>query len=316
MPRLFLFTLFAVPAILALYRPAPAPTARPTLLIANQGSRTLTLIDPSSGQQIASVAESGITGHEVAASPDGKRAFVPIYGDSGVGSPGTDGRTIDVIDIASHRVIQTFDFGHGVRPHCVMFGPKDGLLYVTTELDQAVTIIDPSTLKIVGTIPTGQPESHMLAISPDGTRGYTANVGPGSVSVLDMVARKTVSVIPVANHVQRISVSVISSASGKIDRWIELPGMGYGSASTPDGSTLLIAIPGKDSVAAIDLKTMQITKTVAVAAHPQEVIIRPDGRVAYVSCGRAGQVAAISLSDWSVKLMDASTGADGLAWAN
>jgi YVTN family beta-propeller protein len=333
MPRLFLFTLFAVPAILALYRPAPAPTARPTLLIANQGSRTLTLIDPSSGQQIASVAESGITGHEVAASPDGKRAFVPIYGDSGVGSPGTDGRTIDVIDIASHRVIQTFDFGHGVRPHCVMFGPKDGLLYVTTELDQAVTIIDPSTLKIVGTIPTGQPESHMLAISPDGTRGYTANVGPGSVSVLDMVGRKTLSVIPVATHIQRISVStdgrwvftsdtekprlaVISSASGKIDRWIELPGMGYGSASTPDGSTLLIAIPGKDSVAAIDLKTMQITKTVAVAAHPQEVIIRPDGRVAYVSCGRAGQVAAISLSDWSVQLMNASTGADGLAWAN
>jgi YVTN family beta-propeller protein len=333
MSRLVIFTVFAIPALLALYRPAPAPAAHSTLLVANQGSRTLTLIDPISGQQIASVTESGITGHEVVASPDGKRAFVPIYGDSGVGKPGTDGRTMDVIDLASHRVIQTFDFGHGVRPHCVMFGPKDGLLYVTTELDQAVTIIDPSTLKIVGTIPTGQPESHMLAISSDGTRGYTANFGPGTVSVLDMVARKTLSVIPVATHIQRISISadgrwvftsdtekprlaVISPASEKIDRWIDLPGAGYGSASTPDGSALLIAIPGKDSVAAIDVKTMQITKTVAVASHPQEVIIRPDGLVAYVSCGRAGQVAAITLSDWSVKLMDASTGADGLAWAN
>ncbi len=62
---------------------------------------------------------------------------------------------------------------------------------MTTELDQSVTIIDPKTLKIVGSIPTGQPESHMLTISHDGLRGYTANVGPGTVSVLDIKARKT-----------------------------------------------------------------------------------------------------------------------------
>jgi YVTN family beta-propeller protein len=51
------------------------------------------------------------------------------------------------------------------------------MLYVTTELDHSITIIDPKTLKIVGSIPTGQPESHMFAISHDGLRGYTANVG-------------------------------------------------------------------------------------------------------------------------------------------
>ena len=96
-----------------------------------------------------------------------------------------------VIDIAAGKVVGNLDFGHEVRPHLPVFGPKDGLLYVTTELDQAVTIVDPKTLKMVGSIPTGQPESHMLAISHDGRRGYTANVGPGTVSVLDMQARKT-----------------------------------------------------------------------------------------------------------------------------
>jgi hypothetical protein len=25
-----------------------------------------------------------------------------------------------------------FDFGRSVRPHCAVFGPKDGLLYVTS----------------------------------------------------------------------------------------------------------------------------------------------------------------------------------------
>src|SRR6266567_1114405 len=120
------------------------------LLVANKGDHTLGIINAATGRQIATVPEQGTTGHEVAASPDGKLAYVPIYGNSGVGKP---------------------DFGHGVRPHCAVFGPKDGLLYVTTELDKTISVIDPHSLKIVGTIPTGQAESHMLAISPDGERG-------------------------------------------------------------------------------------------------------------------------------------------------
>jgi len=53
----------------------------------------------------------------------------------------------------------------------------------------------------------------MLAISHDGRHGYTANVGPGTVSVLDMDARKTIKVIPISSNTQRISIS-------KDDRWV------------------------------------------------------------------------------------------------
>lgn len=302
------------------------------LLVANKGEHTLGLMDPDSGRQNATVPESGVTGHEVIASPDGKRAFVPIYGNSGVGLPGTDGQTIDVVDLGTHRVVHTIKFGHGVRPHCAMFGPKDGLLYVTTELDQSVSIIDPQTLKIVGSIPTGQAESHMLAISRNGRDAYTANVGPGTVSVLDLQARKTATVIPVAGHVQRISISpddrwvftsdtekprlaVIDAGSHKVDRWIPLPGTGYGSASTPDGRWLVVAMPGANAVAVIDLHSLEVVRTIKVPASPQEVLVRPDGKVAYVSCDSSHQVAAIQTSDWSVKLMDAGAGVDGLAWA-
>jgi DNA-binding beta-propeller fold protein YncE len=322
----------AVAALLASPMRTPMPGGHMYLLVANKAANTLGLIDPDSGRQVATVPESGITAHEVVTSPDGKLAFVPIYGNSGVGQPGTDGSAMDVVDLESRRVIQTIDFGRGVRPHCAVIGPKDGLLYVTTELKQSVTIIDLHTLKIVGEISTGQSESHMLAISPDGLRGYTANVGPGTVSVLDMAGRKTLSVIPVANHVQRISVSadgrwvftsdtqkprlgVISTGTNKVERWIDLPGEGYGSAVTPNGAMVIIAIPDRNSVAIVDVKTMQVVKTVGVAPNPQEVLVRPDGLVAYVSCSQTGQVAAINLSDWSVKLFDASKGADGLAWA-
>jgi YVTN family beta-propeller protein len=311
---------------------APSSQSKGLLLVANKGDQTLGLIDPTAGRQIAEVAEGGVTGHEVAASPDGKRAFVPIYGNSGVGRPGTDGSTLAVIDLDERKVIHTIDFGHGVRPHCPVFGPNDGLLYVTTELDKSVTIIDPLTLKIVGNIPTGQAESHMLAISTDGRYGYTANVGPGTVSVLDLAARKTVTVIPVAGHVQRVSITpdnrwaftsddekprlaVIDTTTNKVDRWIALPSTGYGTASTPDGKWLLVALPETNAVAVVNLATMQVVKSISVLPSPQEVVIRPDGQVAYVSCDHSHQVAAIEINNWTVKLIDAGSGADGLAWA-
>jgi len=301
------------------------------VLIANKGEHTLGMIDVASGRQIATVPETGVTGHEVAASR-GNLAFVPIYGNSGVGQPGTDGRTMDVIDLGRRRVVHTVDFGGGVRPHCPVFGPKDGLLYVTTELDDSVTIVDPGTYKILGKIPTGQPQSHMLAISPDGRYGYTANVGPGTVSVLDMAARKTLKVIPVASHVQRISISldgrwvftsdtqearlaVIDAASRELSRWIALPGEGYGTASTPDGKHLLVAVPGRNQVAVVDLARFEVVKTIGVPAAPQAVLIPADGQVAYVSCDHSRQIAAIHTHDWSVSLIDAGKDADGLAWA-
>ena len=40
----------------------------------------------------------------------------------------------------------------------------------------------------------------MLAITRDGRRGYTSNVGPGTVSVLDLEAKKLLAVIPGVSH--------------------------------------------------------------------------------------------------------------------
>ena len=305
----------------------------PLLLVANQTDRTLSLIDVVAGKQVAVVLVGGVTGHEVAASPDGKLAYVPIYGDSGVGRAGTDGSSMAVIDLVSRKIVGNVDFGHGVRPHMPLFEPVSGMLYVTTELDKAVTIIDPKTLKIVGTIPTGQEQSHMLVVSHDGLRGYTANVGPGTVSVLDMKARKTLAVIPIADKTQRISISrddtmvftsdqtkprvaVIDTATNQVKSWIALPAVGYGSAVTLDGRWLLVAMVTANQIAAIDLKAMKIVHTIDVPGAQGEILMRPDGKVAYVSCYPGRQVAVIDLTDWKVEqLIDAGNKADGLAWA-
>lgn len=303
------------------------------LLVANKADQTLGLVDPITGRQVATIVEDGPTGHEVTVSLDGQRAYVPVYGTGGVGGRGTDGRAMRVIDLQRREIVGTVDFGHGVRPHCAVTGPKNGLIYVTTELDQSVSIIDPTSLKIVGSIPTGRPESHMLAITRDGRRGYTANVSTGTVSVLDLEAEKLAAVIDVAPQTQRIALSaddrevftsdqkrarvaVIDTATNTVAHWIPLPAVGFGPAVTPDGRTLLLTLPHANEVAVIDLGTRQVVRTITTPKAPQEILVRPDGRVAYVSCDASGQVAAIDLQSWQVaRLITVGPGADGLAWA-
>jgi YVTN family beta-propeller protein len=303
-----------------------------TLLVANQKDANLSVIDTATDKVVASIPVGGVTGHELAVSPDGKRAFVPIYGNAGVGRAGTDGSQISVIDLATKKIVGTIDFGHGVRPHCAVFG-KDGMLYVTTELDKSVSVIDPKTLKIVGAVPTGQEQSHMFVLSKDGKRGYTANVGPGTVSVLDIPGRKTITVIPISGNTQRISMSrdgsmvftadqktpqlaVIDTATNKVKTWVPLSSAGYGTVSTLDGRYLLVTLRGSKQLAVVDLKTMKVEHTIDVGDGPSEVVVSADGKKAFVACNFSNQVAVVDLASWKMdKLIDAGKYADGMALA-
>lgn len=306
-----------------------------SLLVVNQGDATLSFVDTDTNRQLDALPEGvpKMVAHELATSPDRKFAYVPLYGDAGVGKPGSNGDVMLVVDLATRKIVNKVEFGHGVRPHCVVYEPKSNLLYVTTELDKSVTVIDPKTLKIVGSVPTTQEQSHMLAVSHDGKRGYTANVGAGTVSVLDLAGRKFVKTISIAPVTQRIAISnddkwvftsdqtkprmaVIDTATNEIAHWIELPALGYGSAATPDGKFLLVSMVPADSFAVVDLKTLAVVRTVKVGPRPQEVLIRPDGKVAYVSCFGGHQVAVVDLATWEVTgMIDVGQKADGMAWA-
>jgi YVTN family beta-propeller protein len=313
--------------------PSPKAAGRGLLLVANKGEHTLGIVDPDAGRQLATVPEDGITGHEVIASPDGRTAYVPIYGNSGVGKPGTDGQTLAVIDVSTRQLIHTIDFGRPVRPHCPKFGPKNGMLYISAELTDSIDILDPRTQRIVDSIPTGQPESHMFVITRDGKRAYTANVGAGTVSAIDLEAKKVLAVIPISKETQRISLSVddkfaftadqtapklavIDTATNTVKTWVNLPASAYGTAPTLDGRWLVVAMIGPSKVGVVNLKTMKLERTIDVPKAPQEVLIRPDNSVAYVSCDTSHKIAVINLKTWNVdKLIDVGRGADGLAWA-
>ena len=52
------------------------------LLVVEKGDRSLGVIDLDSGRRIGGVRSSDWTPHEVVATADGKRAFLPVYGDA------------------------------------------------------------------------------------------------------------------------------------------------------------------------------------------------------------------------------------------
>jgi DNA-binding beta-propeller fold protein YncE len=153
------------------------------------------------------------------------------------------------------------------------------------------------------------------------------------VSVLDLEGGKVIAVIPVAPVVQRIALSVddrwvftadqtkpqlaiIDTATHAVTSWVSLPGIAYGTAPTPDGHSLVVALSGTNQVGLVDIQSMKLVKTLDVPKVPQFVLVRPDGLVAYVSCDQSGQVAEIDLRSWTLtRLIAAGRNADGLAWA-
>jgi DNA-binding beta-propeller fold protein YncE len=301
------------------------------LLVANQQTNSLEVIDADAGRLLFSIPTRGTRGHEVAVLPNTRLAYVPIYGDSVVGQPGTDGRTVEVIDVDARRVVSSIDLGRAVRPHMAIFGP-DGMLYVTAELANAIDIVDPRSQKRVASIPTLGPQSHMMVITRDGSRGYVTNIGTGTVTALDLVNRKNIAVIPIAKSVQRISISAddhtvftadqtsprlaaIDTSTNQVKNWIKLPAIGYGSRATPDGRWLLVALPKSNQVAVVDLRSMKVARTVDVPANPQEILLRPGHHVAYISCFSGGKITELDLRNWQInKSIEVGAGADGLAW--
>src|SRR5258708_6497567 len=120
----------------------PTPPASGLLVVANQKEHTVLVVDPDNRRELAKISV-GVNGHEVIVSNDGRFAYVPIYGNSGVGRPGTDGSTIDIIDLQERKLAATIDLGKPLPPHRAKFAPP-GLLYLPTDLYNAVDHSNPS----------------------------------------------------------------------------------------------------------------------------------------------------------------------------
>ena len=302
------------------------------LLVVCKDDSTLEVFDLETGTPAGAVVASGFTPHEVAASADGRRAYLPIYGNAPVGSPGSDGRRVDIVDLLSLERVGGIPIAFASRPHQSSLLSTDRVM-VSTELDESVTVIDGRTLRVVARLPTGQAESHTFAVSLDGNRLVTANVGPGSVSIIDIPSRTLLGVVQVAEKVNRIClepdgryaytadqrsprIAVIDTVLLKRVAWIPLPAIGFGTAVTATGSQLVVALREASEIAVIDRRSGRIVHRVATPDHPQAIVLHPDGVRAYSACDAADCVVEIDIrAGRLLRRMETGRRPDGIAWS-
>ena len=305
--------------------PEPAPGITGTLLVGNKGENTLSFVDLASGRELGRAA-TGRMPHEIAISPDGRLAAVVAYG----------ARSIDVFDVASREKLRTIDLSPNEGPHGIAWLP-DGRILATTERSQSLTIVDTSDGDRVTAIPTGQAGSHMVAVTPDHRRAFTANIPAGTVSVLDLAAGTKIRDIAVGGRPEGIALTpdgrtlwvgdlegarVQAFDASSYERVAEVRSgpVPIRVLASPDGRWIVTSNLGNGSLTVIDARTRAVAREIPVSGEQEAaqvtILFSPDGRRIYAAETGRNTVAEVDLATGQVlRRLPAGEDGDGLAIA-
>lgn len=242
---------------LMLIMSASTPLQADTLVVLNKSGASASLIDLDSGEELARVP-TGDGPHEVAISPDGKLAVVANYGNPG--------KSLTVIDIQSASVVRTIDLGEYSDPHGIEYLKSGKSVAVTVEAQKALIVVDIAEGEVIQAVDTDQNVSHMVALTPDEKRAFVANIGSGSMTVIDLQKGERLANIPTGDGAEGITV-------------------------TPDGKYVWVTNRGEDTVSVIDANSLEIVKTLPSASFPIRARATPDGQWVLVTNARSDELA-------------------------
>jgi len=75
----------------------------------------------------------------------------------------------------------------------------------------------------------------------------------------------------------------------------------YASESTPDGRWLLAVSMTANKLFVVDLQSLKVVRSFETPERSSEILIRPDGVIAYVSGDRRGKDARARLLSWKMQ---------------
>ena len=304
--------------------PTAAGAAGAILLVGNKGEDTVSFVDLATGTELAR-APTGRMPHEIAISPDGTKAAVVAYG----------GATIDIFDIASRTRLKTIDLAPNEGPHGIAW-LADGRIVATTERSQSVALADPAAGSLLASIPTGQQGTHMIAVTRDGSRAFTANIAAGTVSVLDLREMSKLRDFAVGGEPEGIALSadervlwvgdledarVQAFDTTSLEKLAEVQTgpVPIRVAVSPDGRWVVTSNLGDGSLTLIDSSTMKKVRDIAVSGTEEAaqvtILFGADGKLYAAETGR-NQVAEIDLASGEVlRRLPVGAQGDGLAIA-
>ena len=191
-----------------------------------------------------------------------------------------------------------------------------GIAWVTSEKDAALTLIDMKTLAVVGTVPTCKRTRHIQML-PGGKRLMTACGESHKGDILDVATRKSVGRIPMGEDPEAFDLSpdgktlyvsaeddgellFLDAATGKKLKSVKVGEEPEGVLASPDGKRVFVTSEVASLVHVIDTATAKVIKNVAVGKRPRRLALTPDGKELWVTNELGASVSIISTADWSV----------------
>lgn len=270
------FTALLASAVICLSAAADRPTTGDpdeltgTVIVVNKASDTVTLIDLASMEAYRHVAVVGGP-HEVAVSPDGRRAMVTNY----YKRPGDPQKTLSLISLPDGATIKTIDLGTFSTPHDVQW-VNDKQVLCTAEENKALLLVNIENGEVERVFKTGKNGSHMLTLSKDQKRLYSSNMyGDGSVSVFDFQSGRKIKDIDTGKECEGVGVS-------------------------PDGKWVWAGNRAEDTVSIIDTEKLEVVKTLESPGFPYRVEFTPNGKYALVPHARRGSLMVGNVADQAV----------------
>ena len=314
-------------------------TNKKLLLALSKANHTLAIVDPTSLKIIARIPV-GEDPHELVASTDGKTAYVCIYGGGSL-------HEINVIDLVAQKPLHNID----TRP---LFGPHDitfvnGKAWFTAEGSKSVGRYDPATGKLDWSMGTGQDRTHMIYVTADGKKIYTANIASGTVSILTNTLIQpgrtappnakpredwTQTIVPTARGSEGFDVlpdgkelwtasaedgtiSIINVAEKKLATKVDAKVLGANRLKfTPDGKLAFISSLQTGELTIFNTTSRKEVKRLKIGRGAAGILMDPDGSRAFVACSPDNYIAIIDLKTLEVtNHLDVGGVPDGLAWS-
>jgi YVTN family beta-propeller protein len=148
-----------------------ADTPRAALLVLNKGDNSLAIVDPGAAKVVARLP-SGPEPHEVVASKG--LAFISNYGGN---------NTLSVVDLVAQKALSPVNLGALRSPHGLCAAA--GKIYFTAEANKIIGSYDPASQQIDWLLGLGQERTHMIVVSSDAKKIYTANVNSDTISLIE-----------------------------------------------------------------------------------------------------------------------------------
>ncbi|HOD50376.1 MAG TPA: hypothetical protein PK166_01215 [Candidatus Hydrogenedentes bacterium] len=305
--------------IIALMVSASA-SAGPVLAVANKHDNTLSFVDPAT-LEILQTIPTGPNPHEMVITPDQRIMYLSNYA--------PPGNTISVIELTQRKHIKQIPTGDYTRIHGAAMAPDGKHAYFTAGQTGFVVEVDTATHEVTRGIPTHGEISHMVLVSPDGKRLYTANIVSKNVSVIDRASGGLITQIPCGEGVEGMaftpdgkqlwalnqtggSVTLIELATHTPLETFACPGMPVRIHFSEDGTRAFIpSWTDKGELIVIDVAARKEIKRVPVGSFAIGIELSPDGKRLFVGCEHEDGVHVVNTDSLTVeKIIHTGNGPD------